>query len=231
MRWSLAHSKNIPAVRLMEKLGPSSVIQFGQALGLQSNIAPNLSLALGTSEMTLLELTAAYAVFANQGKYTTPYGVTSVVDDAGHTILKAKPKQRIAMSRSGATIVTDMLEAVIQEGTGQKARILPRPIAGKTGTTNDYKDALFVGYSPSIAAGVWVGNDDGTTLGHEETGSRAALPIWILFMQKALDQKGQQYFDIPDGVRQIYIHPQTGQILEANHPNAVPVLIKRSGAG
>ncbi|MGD9367093.1 MAG: PBP1A family penicillin-binding protein [Desulfobacteraceae bacterium] len=231
MRWALAHSKNIPAVRLMEKLGPSSVIQFGQALGLQSNIAPNLSLALGTSEMTLLELTSAYAVFANQGKHTNPYGVASVVDDAGHTIWKAKPKQRIAMSRSGATIVTNMLEAVIQDGTGQKARILPGPIAGKTGTTNDYKDALFVGYCPSIAAGVWVGNDDGATLGPEETGARAALPIWILFMQKALDQKRHQYFDIPDGVRQIHIHPRTGHVLEANHPNAVPVLVKRDGAG
>ena len=191
LRWALAHSKNIPAVRLLEKLGPSSVIQFGQALGIRSPLRPNLSLALGTSEVGLLELTAAYAVFGNQGKYIVPYGITTVIDAEGQTIWRAKPEQHIAMSRSGAAVITNMLEAVIQEGTGARAKTLPGPLAGKTGTTNEYKDALFIGYSPQIAAGVWVGNDDASTLGLHETGARAALPIWIEFMRQALARRSQ----------------------------------------
>lgn len=227
LRWALAHSKNIPVVRLIEQLGPSSVVQFGQALGIQSNIAPNLSLALGTSEVSLLELTAAYATFANRGKSIDPYGVASIVDDAGQTIWKAKPKQRISMSRSGAAIVTNMLMAVIRDGTGRRATIVPGPVAGKTGTTNDYKDALFIGYAPSIAVGVWVGMDDASTLGPRETGAKAALPIWIDVMQAALAGKPQKYFDIPDDVRQVHIHPKTGDKLPVNHHEAVPILIKR----
>lgn len=230
MRWALAHSKNIPVVRLMEQLGPSSVVQFSQSLGIQSNIAPNLSLALGTSEVSLIELTATYTAFANQGKFISPYGVTSVLDDSGQTIWKTKPKQCIAMSRTGAAIVTNMLEAVIQDGTGRKANILPGPVAGKTGTTNDYKDALFIGFAPTISAGVWVGNDDASTLGPRETGAKAALPIWINFMQAALEGQSQQYFDIPDEVHQVYIHPKTGEILNAIHREAVPIIVRRKPA-
>ncbi|MEJ2157327.1 MAG: PBP1A family penicillin-binding protein [Desulfobacteraceae bacterium] len=230
LRWALAHSKNIPAVRLMEKLGPSSVIRFSKTLGIESISAPNLSLALGTSEVTLIQLTAAYAAFANQGKYIAPYGVTAVMDNTGQTIWKAKAKQRMAMSSVGASIVTDMLQAVIREGTGRGARMLPPPLAGKTGTTNDYRDALFIGYSPLVGAGVWVGNDDGTTLGPKETGARAALPIWKAFMQAALEGQPQQYFDIPEGVRRIYINPKTGQQLDATHPGATPILVRRKSS-
>ncbi len=226
MRFALAHSKNIPVVRLMEKLGPSSVIRFSQTLGMKSINAPNLSLALGTSETTLIELTAAYAVFANQGKFIAPYGVTAVIDNTGHTIWKAKPKQRLAMSRASAAIMTDMLESVVQEGTGRRAQVLPPPVAGKTGTTNEYRDALFVGFTPSVATGVWVGNDDATTLGPKETGARAALPIWIDFMQAALERQSQRYFDLPDTVQRIHINTKTGETLDATHPQAIPVLVR-----
>jgi penicillin-binding protein 1A len=226
LRWALAHSKNIPAVRLLDKLGPSSVIQFAQSLGLHSPLRANLSLALGTSEVDLLELTAAYAAFANQGKYTGPYGITTVANAEGQTIWRIKPEQRIAMSRGGAAVITNMLEAVIQEGTGRGANILPGPLAGKTGTTNDYKDALFIGYSPQIATGVWVGNDDASTLGSQETGARAALPIWVEFMRQALSGQSQSYFDIPENVRHIYIQPRTGERLSPGSREAVEVLIK-----
>jgi penicillin-binding protein 1A len=226
LRWALAHSKNIPAVRLMDKLGPSSVIRFSRTLGIQSIHAPDLSVALGTSEVTLSELTAAYAVFANQGKYIAPYGVTVVKDASGRTVWKAKPKQRIAMSPVGAAIMTDMLQAVIREGTGRRARSLPQPLAGKTGTTNDYRDALFVGYAPTIATGVWVGNDDASTLGPMETGARAALPIWKPFMRAALEGQPQHYFNMPEGVARIYINPKTGARRMATQPDAVPVLVR-----
>lgn len=227
LRWCLAHSKNIPAVRLIEKLGPTSVVQFAQQLGVQSKLSPNLSLALGTSEITLLELTVAYAAFANGGKFISPYGVLKVVGPTGDILWQARPEQRIAMSRNGAAIITNMLEAVISEGTGRSARNLPGPLAGKTGTTNNFKDALFVGYSPQYAAGVWVGNDDGTTLGPQETGARAALPIWIQLMRNIGRQQTQSYFDMPDELRQIDMDPRTGARLDIGAPGTVRVLVRR----
>jgi penicillin-binding protein 1A len=212
---------------LVEKLGPTSVVQFAQRLGVQSELGPNLSLALGTSEVTLLELTAAYAAFANGGTFNTPYGVSKVVGPAGDILWKARPEQRIAMSRIGAAIINNMLEAVIKEGTGHSAGNLPGPLAGKTGTTNNFKDALFVGYSPGYAAGVWVGNDDATTLGPKETGARAALPIWIQLMQTIGRRQTQSYFDIPDGLRHIDINPRTGQGMATGAPGSVRALVRR----
>jgi penicillin-binding protein 1A len=227
LRWSLVHSKNIPAVRLMEKIGPSSVVQFGQALGLRTKLKPDLSLALGTSEVRLMDLTAAYAVFANRGRYTAPYGVTEVRNAANQTIWRAKTEQHIAMRRSSAAIITDMLQAVITSGTARKARILPGPLAGKTGTTNDFKDALFVGYSPNLCAGVWVGNDDASSLGDGETGARAALPIWILFMKEALNRQVYNYFDLPDDCLRVSIDPRSGRPVGENTAEAERVLVKR----
>ena len=229
LRWALAHSKNIPAVRLIEKIGPSSVVQFAQKLNLQSPLNPDLSLALGTSETGLLELTAAYSVFANQGKYLAPGAILKVVDAQGRTIWRAKPAQHIAMTRSGAAIITNMLEAVIKEGTGRQAAFLPGPLAGKTGTTNGFKDAMFIGYSPGIAAGVWVGNDDATSLGPDETGARAALPLWMEFMREALAEEPQRYFDIPEDIVQIYIDPRTGDRLASGTKDAVRVMVKSGG--
>jgi penicillin-binding protein 1A len=120
-----------------------------------------------------------------------------------------------------------MLEAVISEGTGRSARNLPGPLAGKTGTTNDFKDALFVGYSPRYAAGVWVGNDDATTLGLKETGARAALPIWIQLMRKIGRQQAQSYFDIPDELRQIHMNPRTGKRMDIGAFGSVRALVRR----
>ncbi len=227
LRWALAHSKNIPAVRLIEKIGPSSVTQFAQTLGLRSTLQPNLSLALGTSELSLLELTSAYAVFANQGIYTTPYGIAEVIDANGTTLWRAKTEQRVAMRRSSAAIVTDMLQAVINGGTGRRARELPGPLAGKTGTTNAFKDALFIGYAPHLAAGVWVGNDDATSLGPGETGARAALPIWLTFMRTALDPALQRYFDNPDDVVRINIDPRTGVLLPQDGDPGERIMVRK----
>ena len=227
LRKALALSKNIPAVRLIDMLGPSSVVQFAYKLGIESALSPNLSLALGTSEVTLLELTSAYTVFPNRGKSIKPYGVMEVVDHNGHIVWRAKPKKRLVMSRTDAAIMTDMLLGVVKEGTGKKANIIKRPVAGKTGTTDKCKDALFVGFSPSIATGVWVGRDKSVTLGKKETGSRAALPIWIEFMEKALADKPFQYFDIPDNVVQVYIDPISGLPKNAKSPNAVAALFKK----
>ncbi|OEU67741.1 MAG: hypothetical protein BBJ57_03690 [Desulfobacterales bacterium PC51MH44] len=227
LRMALTFSKNIPAVRLIEMLGPASVAQFGYTLGIDSTLSPNLSLALGTSEVTLIDLTTAFAVFPNNGKMIKPFGIMEVVDRNGRIVWRVKPHQKVVMSRAGAAIVTNMLEGVIQEGTGKKARVIKHPVAGKTGTTSEFKDALFIGFSPSIATGVWVGQDAFTTLGERETGAKAALPIWIEFMTAALADKPFQYFDIPDDVVKERINPSTGRIVSDDSPNAVTALFKK----
>lgn len=218
LRWALMHSKNIPAVRLIEKIGPTAVIQFAHDLGIDADLKPDLSLALGSYEVNLLELTNAYSVFANDGKYIGAYGLAEILDADGKAIWRPIPVQRIVMTPVGASIITDMLTAVIEGGTAQRARHLPGPLAGKTGTTDANKDALFIGYSPSITCGVWVGTDDATPLGPRETGARGALPIWMDFISTAIQGQPQQYFDIPAGVRKIYIDPKSGK--EASGPSS-----------
>ena len=227
MRKALAISQNIPAVRLIQTLGPNSVSRFAHRLGIESNLGSDLSLALGTSEVTLLNLTSAYAVFARGGKWIAPYGVMEVTDHRERVIWSAKPQKRLVMTREGAAIITNMLESVITEGTGRKARILRGPLAGKTGTTNNYHDALFVGYSPAVAAGVWVGLDLGGTMGDKETGSRAALPIWIDFMETALADGPHQYFDLPDNVTQVRMNPNTGKRAGEGSEGAVTAIFKK----
>ena len=227
LRTALTLSENIPAVRLIEMLGPSSVAGFAHALGIKSHLYPNLSLALGTSGVKLINLTAAYSVFPNKGKLIEPYGVMEVVDGNGRLVWRVKPNKKAVISRESAAVITDMLRSVIQDGTGKKAKTIQRPIAGKTGTTNEYKDALFIGFSPSIATGVWVGQDTFTTIGKGETGARAALPIWIEFMKRALHNRPIRYFDIPDDVVKVRIDPITGLLAADNAPNAVNALFKK----
>ena len=226
LRKALALSKNIPAARLMQKTGPATVVDFAHELGIDSVLAPYLSLALGTSEVTLLELTAAYSVFPNRGQSVRPFGVLEIADQGGHTIWRVKPHKKAVMSRQNAAVMTDMLRAVILEGTGKRAQALGRTLAGKTGTTDSYRDALFIGFSPDIAVGVWVGLDTPTPLGHHETGARAALPIWMEFMQTALSGRPYTYFDMPDNVVRKTMNPVTGEMLPDGAPGSVPALFK-----
>ena len=227
MREALALSQNIPAVRLIETLGPDSVATFAHQLGIGSPLSPNLTLVLGSSGVTLTELTSAYAVFPNRGQYVEPFGIVEVMDRSGRILWRAKPKKQVVMSRAGAAIVTNMLEAVVTEGTGRKARVLGRPVAGKTGTTNDFRDALFVGFSPSVATGVWVGLDDYQTLGRKETGAMAALPIWIDFMREALSEMPLEYFDIPDDVISVRMERDTGVVLPRGSSRGVVAFFKK----
>ncbi|MCK5098201.1 MAG: penicillin-binding protein 1A [Desulfobacteraceae bacterium] len=228
LRKALALSKNTCAVRLLEELGANKVIDFAKKAGIKSVLKPNLSLALGTSEVSLMELTSAYSVFANMGTSIKPYAIARITDSDNKILYTAKPEKRNVMSRQTAAIITDMLQAVIREGTGKKANFIKKGIAGKTGTTDDCKDALFIGYSPDIAVGVWVGNDDSTSLGKSQTGAQAALPIWINFMEKVLEKKEYQFFDIPDNTEMIYMDSDTGKIFDKieNH-SVVKALISK----
>lgn len=226
-RKALAMSKNIPAVRLTQMLGPSAVVQFAHSMGISSALSPDLSLALGTSEVTLLDLTGAYAVFPNKGSAVSPFSIMVVDDAKGRSIWHPKPEKRVVMSEEGAAIVTDMLVAVVQEGTGRKAQTLQRPVAGKTGTTDDFRDALFIGFSPEITVGVWVGQDGFGSLGKGETGARAALPIWTSFMSAVLKDRPYRHFGIPDGVSQVRMDPRTGIITSDDIPGTVTVLVRK----
>ncbi len=229
LRKALTLSKNIPAARLMQKTGPATVVNFAHEMGIDSVLEPYLSLALGTSEVTLLELTTAYSVFPSGGQSITPFGVLEITDQGGHVIWRVKPQKKVVMSRQNAAIMTDMLRGVVLEGTGKRARALGRPVGGKTGTTDNYRDALFIGFSPDIAVGVWVGLDTPQPLGHHETGARAALPIWIDFMQSALSGRPYTYFDMPDNVVRKSMNPTTGEILPDDAPGSVEALFNVEG--
>jgi len=227
LRTALALSKNIPAVKLLNKLGPTRAVAFAHRMGITSPLDPNLSLVLGTSEVTLLELTASYAVFPNNGVWTKPFGIIEVLDREGRSIWKEKPQRRPAISPETAAVLTDMLRAVVLKGTGRAAGHIGRPLAGKTGTTDGYKDAVFIGFSPTIVTGVWVGLDHHETLGDKETGARAALPIWIDFMEKALRGRPYHDFTLPEGMVRVHIDANSGLLASENCPDAVWAVFKR----
>ncbi len=224
LRRALTHSKNIPAVRMVERLGPSAVVEFAHKLGIDSPLDPNLSIALGAESTTLLEMTSAYATFANGGNHTPPFGIKKILDRKGTVIWQHRKIVRPAMSRDQAAIIVDMLQGVIREGTAKAAADMGFPIAGKTGTTNDYKDALFVGFSPNTATGVWVGMDDFTSLGKMETGAGAALPIWTDFMSSARREAAVESFMIPNNMVYRWMDPVSGQVASREQKNAVKAL-------
>ncbi|MGD8774035.1 MAG: PBP1A family penicillin-binding protein [Syntrophobacterales bacterium] len=210
LRKALEISQNIVTIKLLERLGPSPVVDFARHLGIGSVLYSSLSLALGTSEVTLLELTSAYQVFANGGIWVEPSGIAEVLDHNGRSVWKAAPASRVAIRQETAYILTNMLQGVIQRGTGRGASNLAYPLAGKTGTTERSRDALFVGYSPAVVTGVWVGNDDGRPLGPKETGARAALPIWREVMGKVLPETTAADFVKPETVTLVRMDVRSG---------------------
>jgi penicillin-binding protein 1A len=195
LQQALEESINVPTIRLLEQLGVGPVIDAARRAGIQSPLPHDLTLALGSGDVTLLELTAAYGTFANQGIRMEPLMVRYVTDAQGRLVEENIPQGREAIAPGIATGLTQMLRGVVERGSGVGARVLERPLAGKTGTTNDFSNAWFVGYTPSLVAGVWIGHDRPRSLGHDETGARAALPIWVGVMRAAL--RGQPVEEFP----------------------------------
>lgn len=211
LREALAHSVNVAAVRVLEDVGPVNVVEWARSLGIQSSLKPDLSLALGSYEVTPLELAGVYATFAAGGVYERPVLITKVVGPDGAPIeLGERPPAERVMSEAEAYVLTNLLSSVIDHGTGARARVLKRPLAGKTGTTNHSKDAWFAGYSTEVAAVTWVGYDDGTPLGRREQGALTALPAWIDFMRAAHENKPSTEFARPEGVELVAIDKRTG---------------------
>jgi penicillin-binding protein 1A len=197
LRRALAQSRNIPALKIAERLGIRTVIDYAHRFGITSNIPPYLPVALGSAEVTLFEQTAAFSVFPNDGVRLAPRYLTRVTDYEGRVLEETYPDVKDAVSSRTARTMTSMLQSVVQSGTARAAASLKLPLAGKTGTTNDFTDAWFVGFSPGVTTGVWMGFDEKKTLGAKESGARAALPIWIDFMKVALAGKDPGVFQPP----------------------------------
>ena len=210
LRDALAHSHNLATVRLLDKVGVKNVIEFAKTVGITSPLAADLSLGLGSSSVGLMELTSAYGVLLNQGSRAEPYAVLLVKDNAGKILEQAEPQAMPVISKETAYLITNMMEDVIQKGTGQAAKVIGRPIAGKTGTTDEFINAWFIGGAPNLVTGIYVGFDDRRSLGETESGAHAALPIWINFMQVALKPLPVMAFTIPEGVTFVKVDPATG---------------------
>jgi penicillin-binding protein 1A len=200
LQQALEESVNIVTVKVQDKVGLGRTIQVARRFGISSPLGLNLSLALGTSDLTLIELTSAYGVLANQGQWLPPTTIRYITDPQGKLLEENLPEPREAVSPETAYVITHMLRGVVERGTGQAAKVLGRPIAAKTGTTNDYSNAWFVGYTPRLATGVWVGYDRPRSLGKDETGSRVAVPIWVSYMGKVLGDSPKDDFPMPDRV-------------------------------
>jgi penicillin-binding protein 1A len=228
MRDALIHSRNVATVKLLDAVGIQSAIDFARRVGITSPLARDLSLALGSSSLGLLEITSAMGVFAAEGRRVEPAGLRSVTDHAGNVLAYYEPAPAEVMSRETAYLITNMLEDVVQSGTGVRARAVGRPVAGKTGTTNEFADAWFVGYAPNLAAGVWVGFDDRRSLGDREAGASVALPVWVDFMKEAFSHLPVQAFAIPEGIVFAKVDPKTGALASPDVPAKVEIFVRET---
>ena len=209
-RDALAKSRNVVTIKILKDVGIDYAIDYARKLGITSNLNRDLSIALGSSGVSLLELVRAYSVFNNLGYLVNPVFITKILDRDGNVIEEAELVREKVIEESTAYIMTSLLEGVVKHGTGRRVLALKRPVAGKTGTTNNLHDAWFAGYSPRYTTGTWVGFDDENSLGKGETGSRAASPIWLGFMQKILAGKSVRVFQVPEGVVFSNIDAETG---------------------
>jgi len=214
LRYALQMSINIPAVKLLRKVGTSLVASYARRMGIKSHIVQDLSLALGASEVSLLEITSAYGVLANRGIRTEPMFILKVEDSNGNVLEKNVPRSNEVLSEQTAAVVTSMMQSVMDHGTGYPARArgFYNPAAGKTGTTDEYTDAWFVGFTPSVVCGVWVGFDQKRSIGRGMTGARAALPAWTDFMIAATRGHPMEEFPEPVGTVTREVCAETGML-------------------
>ncbi len=248
MRTALAKSHNVITIKILEDIGVRYAANYARKLGITSHLDEDLTLGLGSSALTPMELARSYAVLANGGVRVMPTYINKILDRDGKTIESNDPADFPAGPKDGqkligqarnrvispetAYLITNLLESVVQKGTGWRAKALKRPVAGKTGTTNDLKDAWFIGYTPQLLAVSWVGYDIERPLGDKETGSKAAAPAWVAFMEAATAEMPIEQFPVPDSIEFRPIDPLTGLlapedspeiIIEAFAPNTAPV--------
>jgi len=250
MRTALEESRNIPTIKMADKVGVGTVLKFVDRIGFNAKLENNLSIALGTFGVSPRDMVSTYAIFPNGGKFVTPRAIVSVVDRDGKKYNinevtadmknpgEAKDKDATPAPETNnpfqktlgdkqvydprlSYIMTSLMKGVITSGTAASARDLSPNIAGKTGTTNDYVDAWFVGFTSNVVTGVWTGFDDNKTLGHGETGGRSALPIWKEYMRANIKKFGDQPFEVPPGVTSAWVNKETGRKVAPNSPGAI----------
>ncbi len=210
LRRALALSRNLPAIRTLDRVGLPAVVGVARRLGLVGPFGQGLAAALGVGGTTLRELVRAYGAVAAGGLLPTPHWIRAVYGPEGRNLWPPPPAPRRAADPVDTYVLSDMLAAVVQDGTGRRARALPFPVGGKTGTTDDQRDAWFVGFSSRLAVGVWVGRDDNTPLGWGETGARAALPAWIDVMLASASSGPPPPWPVPPEVVFVEIDPVSG---------------------
>jgi penicillin-binding protein 1A len=220
LRRAVEQSRNVPAVRTMEQLGAKNVVDYARRFGFQQPMEPYLSLALGAGDASLLEVVSAYSVFPNQGVQMRPFQILRIVDREGNLLEENRPRPKDVIRADTAYVMTSLLRGVVQRGTAAAAAALDWPLAGKTGTTNDYTDAWFTGFDPNITCGVWIGYDDKKPLGPAETGAAAALPVWMDFMRAYIDKRGDRAnppaFEAPGNIVFVTVDRATGQPVSAD---------------
>jgi penicillin-binding protein 1A len=212
MRDAIALSRNLASVRLIMRVGPEKVVNYARRMGIETNLIPVISLALGSNSVSLLEMVTGYSTLANHGIRIKPMMITRIEDRDGRTVYEAKPFSERIISREVTYIVTSMMESVFQYGTARGARRMGfhRPAAGKTGTTNHFTDAWFVGFTPRLCCGVWVGYDSLKTIREGASGAVFALPIWVDFMKNALEDSSVRNFELPPGIIRRKICEESG---------------------
>ncbi len=222
LRRALEHSRNIPAIRLMDQLGPKQVINYARRFGLTAPLPPYLPVAIGAAEETLIEMTSAYSVFPNQGVRMAPYDILKVTDREGNLLEENRPEPKDAIRADTAYVMTNLLRGVVERGTAVRAAALDWPIAGKTGTTDDFTDAWFIGFDPDITLGVWVGYDLKKPLGPGMAGAEAALPIWIdVFKRWIGDRKDPPSFEAPGNIVFVSVDKSNGEPTDAETPGTL----------
>jgi penicillin-binding protein 1A len=221
LRQALEHSINVIAVKLIERVGVKPVIRMAQRLGMKSELRPEYALALGVSEVTLLEMVSAYGVFATGGLRADPYAIRKVLDNKGLLLEERFPEPQQVLRPQIAFVLNNVLKGVVERGTGKLAKVLERPFAAKTGTTDEATDVWFVGYNPSMVAGVWVGYDVKRSLGPYATSAHLAVPIWTDFMRVVLRGMPVEDFPVPEGVVPVHVNYDTGQPTRPGDPKAI----------
>lgn len=209
-RRALTQSRNIITIKILRDIGVDYVVRYAQKLGIRGTFAPDLSLSLGTCGVSLEHMVTAYSAFCAGGVFARPRYILRVLDRDGQVLHENSPRLVSALSPQTAYIMTTLLQSVVEEGTGRRVRALSRPCAGKTGTTNDVRDAWFIGYTPQLVTGVWVGFDDLAPLGRHETGAVAAAPVWLDFMQTVLAEEPVRSFSVPAGIVFVKVDADTG---------------------
>ena len=197
-------------IKILKDIGIGYAIRYARTLGVQSPITPDLSFALGSSETSLLEMIGVYAAFACQGSRPQPLTILKILDADGTLLEEHQPRMERALSPQTAYLITSLMQSVVKEGTGRAVRPLGVPCAGKTGTTNEYRDAWFIGFTPDKIAGVWMGYDQPANLGSRESGGKVAAPVWLHFMQHSVKKKSGKPFPVPAGIVFANVDTRTG---------------------